>query len=116
MGKLILTILSFCQKNQSFGLETHRHTRFSARQSRVAMHRISTVVLRVAAPVREMPMPLKSATYAATQIGHLGKKTRVTLGMIQPASSPPRRQRKMRQRGGGRRASGRAPQSGGAVR
>lgn len=40
-----------------------------------------------------MPAPLNRATYIATHAGHLGNKISVALGTIQPASSPPRRQR-----------------------
>jgi hypothetical protein len=57
------------------------------------MQRISAVVRRVEALASEMPTPLNSATYAATQIGHFGSKTSVALGMIHPTISPPRRQR-----------------------
>jgi hypothetical protein len=39
----------------------------------------------------EMPMPPNSATYIATQTGHLGSKTSVALGMIHPAISMARR-------------------------
>jgi hypothetical protein len=42
---------------------------------------------------KEMPMPVARAMYAATQAGHLGSKASVAVGMIQPATSPPRRHR-----------------------
>jgi hypothetical protein len=50
-------------------------------------------IRRLAALATEMPTPLNSATYAATQAGHLGSKTSVALGMIQPTISPRRRNR-----------------------
>src|ERR1700679_1882658 len=77
-----------------------RHRRFSARQSSTVMHKISSEVRKWEALANEMLTPLNSATYAATQRGHLGSKTSVAPGMIHPAISPPRRQRDT-----GRRAS-----------
>jgi hypothetical protein len=47
------------------------------------------------AAVREIPQPVKIATYAATQSGHLGIAASITLGMSQPAIRRTRRHRKL---------------------
>src|ERR1700730_18805545 len=83
-------------------LRETRQSRFNARQSKATTHRTSRDIRRLAALATEMPTPLNSATYAATQAGHLGSKSSVALGMIHPAISPLRRNRDA-----GRRASSR---------
>src|ERR1700730_14812540 len=85
-------------------LRETRQSRFNARQSKATTRRISRDIRRLAALATEMPTPLNSATYAATQAGHLGSKTSVALGMIHPAISPLRRHRDA-----GRRALSRPP-------
>src|ERR1700730_10879630 len=74
-------------------LRETRQSRFNARQSKATTHSISMDIRRLAALATEMPTPLHSATYAATQAGHLGSKTSVALGMIQPTISPRGRHR-----------------------
>jgi hypothetical protein len=74
-------------------LRETRHSRFNARQSKAATHRISRDIRRLAALATEIPTPLNSATYAAIQAGHFGSKTSVALGTIQPTISPRRRNR-----------------------
>ncbi|HEV2456129.1 MAG TPA: hypothetical protein VGY98_17830 [Verrucomicrobiae bacterium] len=56
------------------------------------MHKVCISVRRLDARATVMPTPLKSATYAAKQMGHLGSKTKVAPGMIHRARSPARRQ------------------------
>jgi hypothetical protein len=63
------------------------------RQSSAATHKICSEVRRWDALANDMLTPLKNATHAATQMGHLGIKTRVMPGIIHPAISPPRRRR-----------------------
>jgi hypothetical protein len=58
-----------------------------------AMHNTTSVARRYLATGREIPMPVASAKYAATHTGHLGSSASVMLGTIQPAISPPRRNR-----------------------
>jgi hypothetical protein len=56
-------------------------------------HNSIIIALNPVAVGKEIPTPVATATYAATQAGHLGSSASVALGMIQPASSPPRRNR-----------------------
>lgn len=58
-----------------------------------ATHNTTSVARRQVAVGNEIPMPVASAIYAATQTGHLGSSASVTLGTIHPAISPPRRNR-----------------------
>jgi hypothetical protein len=58
-----------------------------------ATHNTTRVVRRHLAAGKEIPMPVASAKYAATHTGHLGSSASVTLGTIQPAISPLRRNR-----------------------
>ena len=55
-----------------------------------ATHNTTSIVRKYMAVGTEIPMPVASATYAATQAGHLGSSTSVALGRAQPASSRPR--------------------------
>jgi hypothetical protein len=56
-----------------------------------ATHIITSIPRKYVAVGKEIPMPVASATYAATQAGHLGSSASAALGTIQPAISPPRR-------------------------
>ena len=58
-----------------------------------ATHKTTSIARRYVAVGKEIPMPVARATYAATQAGHLGTSASVALGTIQPAISPPRRNR-----------------------
>jgi hypothetical protein len=77
---------------QHFGISAFRNF-LTARQSNVATHKTSRDARRFDALATEIPTPLSSATYAARQAGHLGKKTRVALETTHPAISPLRRHR-----------------------
>jgi len=48
---------------------------------------------RCAAAGTEIPIPVASAMYAATHMGHLGSRASAVVGKIQPTLSPTRRQR-----------------------
>jgi len=58
-----------------------------------ATHNTTSIARRYVAVGKEIPMPVARATYTATHAGHLGSNASVTLGTIQPAISPPRRNR-----------------------
>jgi hypothetical protein len=58
-----------------------------------AAHNPTSVARRYVAAGKEIPMPVARATYAATHTGHLGSSASVAPGTIQPAISPPRRNR-----------------------
>ena len=58
-----------------------------------ARHNTTSVTLRYLAVGSEIPMPVARAKYAERQTGHLGSNASVALGTIQPAISPPRRNR-----------------------
>jgi hypothetical protein len=63
-----------------------------------ATHNTTSIVRSHVAVGKEIPRPVASATYAATQAGHLGISASVALGTIQPAISLTRRHRDAGQR------------------
>src|SRR5579859_2206806 len=75
------------------GRDAGRRRRFITSQNSAARHKVCSEVRRMDALATVMLTPLNSATYAPTQMGHLGSKTKVALGMSHPAASPPRRMR-----------------------
>ena len=68
-------------------------SRLAAMKTNDATHTPTSIARRCVAVGKEIPMPVARATYAATHAGHLGSSASVALGMIQPAISPPRRNR-----------------------
>ena len=58
-----------------------------------ATHNTTSIARSYVAVGKEIPMPVARATYAATHAGHLGSSASVAVGTIQPAISPPRRNR-----------------------
>jgi hypothetical protein len=56
-------------------------------------HNATSIARRCVAAGKEIPIPVARVTYAATHTGHLGSNANVTLGTIQPAISPARRNR-----------------------
>jgi hypothetical protein len=58
-----------------------------------ATHNPTSPARKYVATGKEIPMPVARATYAATHMGHLGSSANVALGTIQPAISPPWRNR-----------------------
>jgi hypothetical protein len=56
-------------------------------------HNATSIARKYVAVGKEIPMPVARATYAATQAGHFGSSASVAPGRIQPAISPPRRNR-----------------------
>ena len=67
--------------------------RLAVIKTKDATHKTTSVARRYVALGNEMPMPVARATYAATHAGHFGSRASVALGTIQPAISPPRRNR-----------------------
>ena len=72
---------------------TELRTRLAAMKTNDATHNITRIARMQVAVGREIPIPVASATYAATQAGHLGRIASVAPGRIQPAISLPRRNR-----------------------
>jgi hypothetical protein len=70
-----------------------RRTRLAAMRVNDATHDITNSDRRCPAVDMEMPRPVASATYAATQAGHFGRSANVAPGTIHPAISPQRRNR-----------------------
>jgi hypothetical protein len=56
-------------------------------------HNSTSIARKYVAVGKEIPIPVAKATYAATHAGHLGSSANVAPGRIQPAISPPRRNR-----------------------
>jgi len=67
--------------------------RLAPRKTSDATHKTTSITRIYVAVDTEMPIPVRSATYAATHTGHFGSNANAALGTIQPAISPLRRQR-----------------------
>src|SRR5260221_10513443 len=72
---------------------TKLRARLAAMKPNEATHNNTSIVRRYEAVGKLIPTPVARATYATTQAGHLGSNASVAPGRIQPATSPPRRNR-----------------------
>ena len=58
-----------------------------------ATHNTTSIARKYVAVGKVIPIPVAKATYAATHAGHFGSSANVAPGRIQPAISPPWRNR-----------------------